>query len=43
MMATPGRAARMARRARWRYVAELASATLTVALVASIVIGAHFI
>jgi hypothetical protein len=43
MMATPGRAARMARRARWRAIRNAAAAALTLLLLAVAVAGVHFI
>ena len=43
MMATPNRAARMARRARWRVVGDVAAAAGTLLLLAVAMIGAHFI
>ena len=42
-MATPNRAARLARRARWRVIGDAAAAALTLLLLAVAMIGAHFI
>lgn len=42
-MATPNRAARMARRARWRMIGDMAAAVLTLLMLAVAMIGAHFI
>lgn len=42
-MATPNRAARMAHRARWRMIGDVAAAAGTLLMLAVLAAGAHFI